>query len=130
MSFGLLVPFREPFGTLVAALPLIPAVPTSPPTIAVGATVTELELELVKAVDDGNGDEDALEDFDESPRLLLELDDGLSKEDDWREDPEDAPAALTVALFPVIALMTAGKGPDVEALMLTTGRIRFRAKMT
>jgi hypothetical protein len=113
--FGFVVPFRAPFGMPVAALPDAPG---TPPTIAaVGAEKPELELE--NAVDEGN--EDELEDRDDESRLRLrlELDDGLSdNEDNELEDPEDAPATLTVVLFPVIALIIAGRGPEWDVLML------------
>lgn len=113
--FGFVVPFRAPFGMSVAALPDAPGTP--PAIAAVGTEKPEPEPELDNAVDDGN--EDELEDRDDESRLRLELDDGLSDdEDDEREDPEDVPATLAVVLFPVIALMIAGRGPEWDALML------------
>lgn len=112
------MPLREPFGMPVATLLNVPAPPAA--TIGdVGELATELGLE--STVDDGKADglEESNED-DESSRL--ELDDAIEEGEDGREDLEDVPAAATVALFPVITLMIAGRGPEVEALMLTNVR--------
>jgi hypothetical protein len=112
LSFGLVVPFRAPFGMPVAALPDDPG---APPAITTPVGAEKMELELENAVDDGN--EDELEDRSDD-ELGLELDDENRDEDDRREELDDAPAAIIVALLPVIALMIAGKGPELDALML------------
>lgn len=118
LSSGLLVPFRAPFGMPVATLLNVPtAPPPATTTDVVGAAATELGLE--NAVDDGKEDELKGSNEDDD-RSRPELDDGIEDEDedDEREDLEDVPAAATVALFPVIALIIAGKGTELEALML------------
>lgn len=109
---GFVVPFRAPFGKLVAALADAPPGAPAPKT-PVGATKPELELE--NAVDDGN--EDKLADGNDESRP--ELDDRLGSDCDRRDDLDDAPAAFKVALLPVMALIIAGTGPELDALLLT-----------